>query len=187
MVPILSLWLPIVLGAVLVFVSSSVIHMFLNYHKHDFDPVPDEDAVMDALRPFNIPPGDYALPYGGGAEALRSDAFREKVEEGPVLFFTALDPRGVFDMRASLAQWFLYSLLVGVFAAYIGGRTLTAGADYLVVFRITGAVAFTCYSIAHMQRSIWFKQRWGTTLRNMFDGLVYALLTAGAFGWLWPA
>ena len=24
------------------------------------------------------------------------------------------------------------------------------------------------------------------TLKHAFDGLVYALLTAGIFGWLWP-
>ena len=27
---------------------------------------------------------------------------------------------------------------------------------------------------------------WGATGRNMFDGLVYGLLTGGAFGWLCP-
>ncbi len=55
------------------------------------------------------------------------------------------------------------------------------------MFRVTGTVAFACYAMAHMQRSIWFYQKWSTTLKNMFDGLVYAVLTAGAFGWLWPA
>jgi len=31
-----------------------------------------------------------------------------------------------------------------------------------------------------------YKRNWGTTLKSVFDGLVYALFTAGAFGWLWP-
>jgi hypothetical protein len=34
--------------------------------------------------------------------------------------------------------------------------------------------------------SIWYHRSWGTTLRYTVDGLVYALLTAGIFGWLWP-
>ncbi len=187
MVSILSLWAPILLAAVLVFVVSSIIHMFLTYHNSDHSEVGDEDGVMDALRGFNIPPGDYALPYAEGMEGLKSDAFREKVNKGPVAFFTVLPSGGMFNMRKSLTQWFLYSILVGVIAAYLGGRMLDPGEDYLSVFRVTGTVAFCCYALAHPQRSIWFHQKWSTSLKSMFDGLLYAAVTAGAFGWLWPA
>ncbi len=58
MVPLLSLWLPILIGAAIVFVVSSIIHMVLGYHRNDFTKVADEDKVMDALRPFKIAPGD---------------------------------------------------------------------------------------------------------------------------------
>ena len=47
-------------------------------------------------------------------------------------------------------------------------------------------MAFACYAIAGWQDSIWFKRSWSTTLKNTFDGLIYALVTAGTFGWLWP-
>lgn len=187
MVSILSLWAPILLAAVLVFVVSSIIHMFLTYHNSDNSEVGDEDGVMDALRGFNIPPGDYVLPYAEGMEGLKSDAFREKADKGPVAFFTVLPPGAMFNMGKSLTQWFLYSILVGVIAAYLGGRMLDPGEDYLSVFRVTGTVAFCCYALAHPQRSIWFHQKWSTSLKSMFDGLVYAAVTAGAFGWLWPA
>lgn len=187
MVSILSLWLPILLGAVLVFVSSSIIHMFLSFHKNDFRKVPDEDGAMDALRTINIEPGDYVLPYAGSMEIMNSDDFKAKVEKGPVLFFTVLKPGAMFDMGPQLVQWFVYSLIVGMVAAYVGGRTLGPGAEYLDVFRLTGTVAFACFAMALPQRSIWYRQNWPATLRSMFDGLVYALLVAGAFGWLWPA
>ena len=49
MVPILSLWLPILLSGLLVFVASSVIHMMLPYHKKDYRAAPGEDGVVDAL------------------------------------------------------------------------------------------------------------------------------------------
>ena len=90
-------------------------------------------------------------------------------------------------MGSSLAQWFVYCLIVGVFAAYITGRALEPGAHYLSVFRFAGATAFVGYSLALMQNSIWYKKNWSTTLKSMFDGLIYALFTAGVFGWLWPA
>ena len=60
------------------------------------------------------------------------------------------------------------------------------GTQYLEVFRFAGTTAFAAYSLALAQHSIWYRRNWGATLRSMFDGLVYALLTAGVFGWLWP-
>ena len=87
-------------------------------------------------------------------------------------------------MGGQLLQWFVYSIVVSFFAAYIAGHALGPGADYLAVFRFTGATAFMCYTVAGWQASIWYKRAWSTTLKNTFDGLVYACLTAGAFGWL---
>lgn len=187
MVSIVSLWLPILLAAVLVFVASSVIHMFLGYHRNDFEQLPNEAAAMEALRPLDLPVGDFVMPYAGSPDAMRSDEYKAKVEAGPVMFFTVLHPGALFNMGPQLAQWFAYSVVVGVFAAYLAGRTLAPGAEYLDVFRLTGTVAFACYAMSLPQRSIWYKQRWSTTGKSMFDALVYALLTAGCFGWMWPA
>ena len=116
---------------------------------------------------------------------MKSPAFVEKRTRGPVLFMTVL-PSGPPAMGTSLALWFLYSVIVSVFAAYIAGRALSPGVHYLGVFRFVGASAFMGYSLALMQNSIWWSRNWGMTLRSMLDGLLYALLTAGTFGWLWP-
>jgi hypothetical protein len=186
MVGVLALWLPILVAAVLVFVASSIIHMFLPYHRSDYLGVPDEDALMDAMRSFNVPPGDYVIPRAGSPEALKSEEFKEKARKGPVWFMTVLPAGDPFAMGSQLTQWFVYCLIVGVFAAYVAGRALGPGAEYLSVFRFAGTTAFVGYALAHMQRSIWYKQAWSTTVKNMFDGLVYGLLTAGSFAWLWP-
>lgn len=188
MVGIFALGLPIIVAAILVFIASSVIHMFLPYHRNDFGQVPREDEVMDALRRVDIPPGDYVIPYAGGdPEVMKSEEFRAKAERGPVAFLTVLPKGDPTAMGAQLTQWFLFCLLVSVFAAYIAGRALAPGAEYLRVFQLTGAAAFTGYALALFQGSIWYGRGWSTTLKNVFDGFVYALLTAGAFGWLWPA
>ena len=186
MVGVHALWLPILVAAILVFVASSIIHMFLPYHRSDFWGVPNEDGVMDALRAFKIPAGDYVIPRAGSPEALKSEEYREKAKKGPVVFMTVLPAGDPFAMGSQLAQWFVYCLIVGVFAAYITGRALGPGVEYHSVFRFAGCTAFIGYALAHLQRSIWYKQAWSTTLKNMFDGLVYGLLTAGVFGWLWP-
>jgi len=45
-----TLWLPILLSSVIVFVVSSVIHMALPWHKNDYPRVPNEDKVMECMR-----------------------------------------------------------------------------------------------------------------------------------------
>ena len=185
MVEITSLWLPILLAAVIVFVLSSLIHMVLGYHRSDFRKVSDEDGVMEAVGKFNIPPGDYQMPCPGGPQAMRSPEFIEKMKRGPVALITVL-PNREPSMGVNLIMWFLYSIVVGVFAAYIASRALRTGANYLDVFRFVGTTAFTGYSLALLQNSIWLGRSWSATLKSVFDGLVYALVTAGTFGWLWP-
>lgn len=186
MVSISSLWLPILVSAIFVFIVSSIIHMFLPYHRSDFVKVPTEDDVMDALRKFDIPPGDYVIPYAGSPEAMRSEEYRAKAKKGPVAFATFMEP-GVKGMGTSLVLWFVYSIAIGIFTAYVTGRALGPGAEYLNVFRFAGTTAFLCYAVALWQDSIWYKRKWSTTAKNTFDGFVYALVTAGVFGWLWPS
>jgi len=185
-IPITSLWLPLLVASVLVFFASFLINAVLQFHKNDFRKLPDEDGVMAALQRFEIPPGDYMMPRLSGPEDLKNEAIRRKLERGPVAHFTVMPPHAMSSMGPQLVQWFAYLLLVGIIVAYLAGRMLAPGAPYLDVFRLTGTVAFACYSMALMQRSIWYWANWSATLRSMFDGLVYALLTAGAFGWLWP-
>lgn len=185
MVSVFSLWLPVLLSAVFVFAASSIIHMVLSYHAGDSRAVPDEARVMDALRPFRIPPGDYALPRPAGMKEMGEPAFVDKMKAGPVAFVTVL-PNGPLAIGTSLARWFGYSLLVGAVAGYAAGATLGPGAGYGLVFRVVGTVAFAGYSLAILQSSIWWYRSWRYTLLTTFDGLIYALLTAGTFGWLWP-
>ena len=186
MVPVMSLWIPILIAAVLVFAASSIIHMVLRYHNSDFGKVPSEDAVMDALRGFNIQPGDYVIPCPGSSKEMGTPEFVEKMKKGPVAFMTVMES-GPPSMGKSLALWFLYSIVVGIFAAYIAGRALGPGAHYLAVFRFVGSTAFVGYSLALLQSSIWYHRAWSSTIKSVVDGFAYALLTAGVFGWLWPA
>jgi hypothetical protein len=67
-----TLWLPILLSSVIVFVVSSVIHMVLPWHKSDYPKVPNEERFMDALRPLAVPPGDYMVPRPSSTQEMRS-------------------------------------------------------------------------------------------------------------------
>lgn len=185
MTPLASLWLPIVLSAVFVFLVSSVIHMLSPWHKNDFPRLPNEEQVLDALRPLAIAPGDYMMPRPQSREDLRSKEFAARAERGPVLVMTVM-PNGMMAMGRALGLWFVYALVVSLFSAYIAGRALAPGAPYLDVFRFAGATAFLAYAAALWQMSIWYRRSWSITVKATIDGLIYAGLVAGTLGWLWP-
>ena len=185
MVSLGALWLPVLVSAGLVFVASSIIHMVLGYHQADYQPVPGEDDVQAALRRFTLTPGDYMLPCPGGPKDAASQAFLDKMRKGPVVMMTVLENRPT-PLGTNLTLWFVYTLVMGAVVAYVAGLALPHGAPYRQVFRLVSTVAFTGYALALWQMSIWYRRAWGSTLRSTLDGLIYALVTAGAFGWLWP-
>jgi hypothetical protein len=180
-----ALWFPILLSAVFVFVASSIIHMVSPWHRSDYPKVPNEDRTREALRLLAIPPGDYMIPRPDSRADLRSPSFAEKINTGPVVILTVL-PNGPMSMGRNLTLWFLYCVANSVFAAYVAGRALPPGVEYLEVFRFAGATAFIGYAVALWQMSIWYRRSWLTTIKSTVDGLIYACLTAGTFGWLWP-
>lgn len=186
MVSLGSLWLPILLSAVAVFVASSVVWMALPHHRNDFGGLPDEEAARSALSAPELEPGQYHVPHVPDREAFRSEEIQRKFEEGPVASITVLES-GPPDMGRQLSGWFLYAAGVGVLTAFVAGQALPPGAEYLDVFRVTGAVAWAAYGGAYVGDAIWFGRPWGFSAKMVLDALLYGLLTAGVFGWLWPA
>jgi hypothetical protein len=138
------------------------------------------------MRPFGLQPGEYMVPRAADMKDCKSPAFIEKLKRGPVLLMTVMRNEPV-SMTKPLIQWFIYTLIIGVLAAYVSSRTLAAGAEYLQVFRVVGTTAFIAYSVGLWQQSIWYNRPWSTTAKLTLDGVIYGLLTGGVFGWLWPA
>jgi len=184
MVPLSALWLPTVLSAVIVFIASSIMHMVLPYHRSDYQRLPDEEKVLAGLRAAGLNRGLYMFPFSTHKD-MQSPATIEKFKQGPVGMLTIF-PSGPVAMPKFLGMWFAYCLVIGFFVAYLTGRTVTPGAPYPAVFRVAGTAAFLTHGLGHLSNGIWRGQPWGVTLKEVFDGLIYALLTAGTFAWLWP-
>lgn len=184
MVLLSALWLPILLAAVIVFIASSVLHMILPYHRTDYRQLPDEDKLLDALRPAGLTRGLYIFPYCTHKE-MKSPAMQEKYKRGPVGTMTVF-PTGPVNLPKYLVQWFVYCLIVGLFVAYLAAHTIHAGAPFRAVFRITGTAAFLAYGIGLLSNGIWKGQLWSVTIKEVIDGLIYSLLMAATFAWLWP-
>jgi hypothetical protein len=184
MVPLTALWLPILLAAVVVFFASFIMHMVLPYHRSDYQKLPDEDKLLAALRAAGLKRGLYVFPFCTQKE-MKSPAMIEKYNQGPVGMLTVF-PSGPPAMPKLLTMWFVFCLLVGFFVAFLTGHTLPPGADHQAVFHGVLIAAFLAYGVGHLVNSIWAGQPWSVTIKHVIDGLVYSLLTAGTFGWLWP-
>lgn len=186
MTSLAALWLPILLSAVFVFVVSSVIHMVLQLHVKDFKKVPDEDAVRAAIRAANPGPGQYMIPCAKSFKDSATPEFTKKLEEGPVATMI-VRPSGMWSLGPALLKWFVYSLIVSVFCGYLAAIRNGPGAEFGVIFQMTGATAFLGYVFSHVHEWTWKGLDTGIMVRFAIDGVVYCLVTAATFAWLWPS
>ncbi len=185
MITLPALWLPIVVSTVLVWMASALVWMALPHHKSDFRGVPDEGELLSGLRKRGLSPGQYWFPYYPDQKSMKTPEAKQKLEDGPVGLLT-IWPSGMPKMGKSIGLSAIFYLVVSSFTAYVAGRTLLPGTEYLHVFRVTGTVAFVAYAAALVPDAIWFGRPWSNTWKMVADGALYGLLTAGVFGWLWP-
>ncbi len=186
MVALADLLLPILLSGVAVFIVSSIIHMCTPMHKGDFAGLPDEDNVRKALRDASLEPGQYAFPKPNSMKEMGEPHMLAKYEEGPVGYMAVL-PNGPPALGRSLGLWFLYSLVISLFAAYLATLAHGKGAAYMDVFQVTSTVAFLGYAFGNVNDWLWKGGRASTTIKYLVDGLLYSLATAGVFASMWPA
>ena len=187
-VPLAALWLPVLLSAVFVFVASSVVWVFLKWHDSEWQHLGMGSELQEALRKAGVTTGHYLFPYmdmNATDKAAAKTAWTAAYAKGPVGVIHAGTP-GTMSMGKMLGQVFVFYLVVSFFSAYIAAHALAQGAPYLKVFQIVGATAFVAYAAGSFMDSIWFCKSWRSTWLNVVDALIYAGLTAGTFGWLWP-
>ncbi len=185
MVSLSQLLLPILLSAVLVFISSSLIHMVLKWHNTDYGKLSNEDEVRAAINRGSPAPGQYIMPWAMGPESLKDPEKQKRLIEGPIATVYLTAP-GIPSMGPMLGQWFVLNLVVSVFVAYVASATLPNGTDYLKVFQVTGCTGFMAYAIGELPGAIWMGKPWRVAIKDAADGLIYGLMMGGAFGWLWP-
>ena len=186
MVTIDSLWVAILLSSIAVWFCSFLVWAVSPHHRSDFKQLPNEEATRKALLPQKLTPGQYNIPHLPSRDDFKKPQFLKKFSDGPVAFLTVL-PNGMPPMGKNMGLSLLFNLFVGVLVAYLAGHTLPAGTDYLEVFRVAGTSAWLAYGIGVIPDGIWFGRPWSAVGKHLFDALLYALLTAGFFGWLWPA
>jgi len=181
-----QLWLPILLSAVFVFIMSAIVHMVLPYHRTEWSPAPNQDALQNALR--GVAAGQYAFPMELDPKNRMTPEAMKKWADGPSGFLTLFAP-GPMSMPRMLFQSFVLNVVISFFAAYVAGHALVTGPGapaYLDVHRVVGTIGFMTYGLAAGYECIWYGRAWKGFAFGLVDALLYGLLMGGTFGWLWP-
>lgn len=177
---IISLWLPILLAAMALFFASFLSWMVLQLHKKDWLKLENEDQFMKSARDLGIREGSYMFPNCDDPAEMKTEAFQQKAEEGPMGVITIF-PR--VSMQRNLALTFAYFLVVSFCLAYLATLAIDPGAGFGQVFRFVSTAAFMCYLAAMIQHRIWFH---GRVVGHVIESIAYAAITGAIFGALWP-
>lgn len=181
---LMQLWLPILLSALAVWMSSAIGWMLVNHHARDHRALPDEERSLDALRALKLPPGTYLFPFAGSHSKAHQAEMKAKWERGPT---GTLRIWGKVNMGACMAQSMIVYLVTSVLIGYIGAMAIPRGADFGHVFQVLGTAGVLAYCVGGVPGDIWFQQSRRAIAVGILDGIIFGLITGAIFAALWPA
>lgn len=179
------LWLPILLAAVAVFFTSSLVHMVFKWHNADYLKLANEDEVREAIRKSNPAPGQYVLPHCLDARDMAKPEIQQRFIDGPV-GFVVLRASGLPKIGPQLGKWFLLALAVSAITACLASSLLGSGASKSVVFHFFALSTFLAYATGSVSDGIWKGHPGRAVLKDLLDALLYAAVSGAVFAWLWP-
>ena len=180
-----ALWIPILVSGILVWIASFLIWMVSPMHKGEWKKLSDEKGFMGALTEMGVQPGQYMFPCAEDGKQMKDPEFCEMAKRGPS--GTLIVWPGMPNMGKNMALTLIVYWIIGVFVAYLCAHTLNGSEPYLAKFRVAGTAAVMAYVFASIPHDIWFGRSGKSIMTGIVDGVIYGLLTAGTFGWLWHA
>ncbi len=181
---LLSLWLPILASAIVIWIASAMAWMVLPHHKNDWKKLPDEAGFIAVLKSLKIGPGQYGFPHMADRKQMKDPEFCKRWETSPKGILNVWPEK--ISMARNMVLSFFFYLLVGVFVAYLGSIALPRGTSFAKVFQLAGTAGIMAYTMASIPAAIWFNKPVANVLSDLADGIAYGLLTGAVFGCLWP-
>lgn len=187
MISIMSLWAPILLSSVLVFVAAGLLWTALPVHRLDWRPIPGQERLFEAIRAIGLGRGQYAFPHMLTPEGAKNPDVMKQMEEGPVGFLVLKEP-GPPNMTKQLGLYLVFVLVVTYMIAYLVSVSMPRGAPFVDVMRAVTTATVLAHGAAEVPGAIWFGRTWKSVLKSvLIDALIYGLITGAVFGWLWPS
>jgi hypothetical protein len=140
-----------VVGGVLLFAWGAVAHMLLPFSEQAMKPVPDEAAVIDAVRGNVIEDGVYFIPYLNYKTASEADRqhHADRIANGPSGLLVLRTGGVGMDMKKELPIEFISNVLAALVAALavagLGPRSYGARVGTIFAF---GVVAWLSISVS---------------------------------------
>jgi hypothetical protein len=176
-----SLWLPILLSGVALFIASFLAWMVIGHHKADSSGLQNEDAFSKFVRECNLAPGAYMFPHCPTKEEWKSEAFQERMKSGPNGMLYIWQPN--INMGFNMFLTFLLFTAISFVIAYLAGMVIPPGADPWFVFRFVATAAVLVHATSGLLNAIWFRRK---ILGDVIDGIAYGLITGAIFAAMWP-
>lgn len=184
-ITLMQLWLPILLSGIFCWFASALIHMLIKYHNFDYKKLSNEEQVGDALREGNPKPGLYHMPHCTDMKEMNNETMQAKFKKGPIAMISVFE-NGMPPMGKLLAQQLAFFLGGCFLIAYVATLSVTPSVEFIVVFRFIMIISFITFGYGLIPESIWMGRPWATCLRYLLDALIYAVIVAATFAWLWP-
>ena len=171
-----------------VWIASALAWMIVGHHKNDNPALPNEQEVIDTIKGWNLPPGEYMFPDFRRCKGMTKEqkqAMYENMQKSPM---GILRVWGKISMGGNMLWTFVVCLVVSTLIAYLGWSALPhAGSSFAHTFQVLGTAGILAYCFASFPGDIWFQRSRRAMTTNFIDGVVFGLIPGAVFAWLWPA
>lgn len=183
---LLHIVLAVLVAAVFVFISSSLVHMVFKWHSSDYKRLPDEQALRSALRTSAVEPGQYMTPFCADMKDMQSPEMQAQWKQGPVAVLYVMR-NGVPNMGPTLGKWFALNVVVAALVAHVIYVSMgIAVIDVHRLFHVAALTSFLAYAVGSVTSGIWKAQSTSSVIKDLLDALIYGAVSGAAFAWLWP-
>lgn len=176
-----ELWLPIVLVGVATHILSTLAWTVLPHHVPEWQRLPDEDALQDALVAQNATSGQFIFPMTRDMDEMKSEGFLAKQGKcnGMLVLWS-----GPVSMGAAIGKTLAFFLAAAFCIGYLASMALEAGATFMDVFQFTTTAALLTHCAGLFPGVFWFQRK---IAMDLVDKVAYAVVTGFLFAALWPA
>lgn len=183
---LLHIALPVLVAAVFVFISSSLVHMVFKWHRSDYKRLPDEEALRSALRASAVEPGQYMTPFCIDMKDMQSPEMQAQWKQGPVAVLYVMRS-GLPSLGPTLGKWFALNVVVAALVAHVIYTSMgIAIIDGHRLFHVAALTSFLAYAVGSVTSGIWKAQSASSVVKDLLDALIYGAVSGAAFAWLWP-